>query len=108
MKRTGVRVIIYVQTTIHSRKWGIEMQEFMRKFEQLNGVEAKVKLEHSLFNNQRFYCRQLQTINDDERIGVLLKDHEIFMDKQDVKVVEAQENTYKISDGRLTIIVKKM
>ena len=36
LKGTSVRVIIYVQTTIHSRKWGILMHEFMRKFEQLN------------------------------------------------------------------------
>ena len=84
------------------------MQQFMRKFEQLNGVEAKVIIEHCLFDNQRFYCRELQTINDEKRIGVLLKRHEVFMYKQNVKVVEVQENTYKISDGRLTIIVKKM
>lgn len=81
------------------------MQQFMRKFEQLNGVEAKVVLEHYLFDNQRFYCRQLQTINDDERIGVVLKDHEIFMDKQNVKVAEENDGVYKLSDGRLTITV---
>jgi hypothetical protein len=81
------------------------MEEFMRQFIQLNGIEAKVVLEHSLFDNQRFYCRQLQTINDDKRIGVLLRDHEIFMDKQDVKVAEVQDDKYVISDGRLTITI---
>lgn len=80
------------------------MQQFMRKFEQLNGVEAKVKIEHCLFDNQRFYCRQLQTINDN-RIGVLLKGHEIFMYKQDVKVAEVQDGVYTLSDGRLTITI---
>ena len=80
------------------------MQQFMRKFEQLNGVEAKVIIEHCLFDNQRFYCRQLQTINDD-RIGVLLRGHEIFMDKQDIKIAEVQDGVYTLSDGRLTIII---
>ena len=84
------------------------MEEFLRKFAQLNGVEAKVVIEHSLFDNQRFYCRQLQTINDDKRIGVLLRNHEIFMDKQDVKVAEMSDNVYTISDGRLTIKVNKL
>ena len=84
------------------------MQQFLRKFEQLNGVEAKVVIEHCLFDNQRFYCRQLQTINDDERIGVLLKDHEIYMYKHNVKIAEVQENTYIISDGRLTININKL
>ena len=84
------------------------MAEFLRKFEQLSGVEAKVVLEHCLFDKQRFYCRQLQTINDDKRIGVLLRNHEIFMDKQDVKVAEMSDNVYTISDGRLTIKVNKL
>ena len=84
------------------------MQQFMRKFAQLNGVEAKVVIEHCLFDNQRFYCRQLQTINDDEKIGVLLKGHAIFMYKQNVKVVEVSDNVYMLSDGRLTIIVNKL
>jgi hypothetical protein len=81
------------------------MEEFLRKFTQLNGVEAKVVLKHCLFDNQRFYCRQLQTINDDRRIGVLLRNHEIFMDKQDVRITEMYNNMYTISDGRLTITI---
>ena len=84
------------------------MAEFLRKFEQLNGVEAKVIIEHCLFDKQRFYCRQLQTINDDERIGVILKDRGIYMYKQNVKVAEIQGDTYRVSDGRLTIIVNKL
>ena len=85
------------------------MEEFLRKFVQLNGAEVKVVLEHYLFDNQRFYCRQLKTI-DDERVGVIIKDREIFMDKSDVKVAEIQDNKYIISDGRLKIeiIVNKL
>lgn len=85
------------------------MEEFMRKFAQLNGEEVKIILEHCLFDNQRFYCRKLQTINDDDRIGVFLRDHEIFVYKRNVKVVETHDDTYIISDGRLkiSIICKK-
>ena len=81
------------------------MQQFMRKFEQLNGVEARVTIEHCLFDNQRFYCCQLQTVNNNEKIGVLLRNHEIFMYKQDVKVAEVNDNIYMISDGRLMISI---
>ena len=106
MIRTSVRVIIYVQTTIHSRKWGIEMQQFMRKFTQLDGYMAKVVLNHCLFGEQIFYCNELQTINDDNRIGVMIKHREIFVYKQDIKMTEICGNVYKISDDRLTIIVE--
>ena len=84
------------------------MQQFMRKFEQLDGLEAMVILEHCLFDSQKFYCHKLQTINDDDKIGVVLKEQTIFMYKQHVKVAEVQGDTYTVSDGRLTIIVNKM
>ena len=84
------------------------MQQFMRKFQRLNGVEAKVILEHCLFDGQVFNCDKLQTINDDERIGLILKGGQIFMYKRNVKVAEVQGDTYTISDGRLTIIVNKL
>ena len=84
------------------------MQRFVRKFEQLNGVRAKVILEHLLFDGQVFLCDKLQTINDDERIGLILKGGQIFMYKRNVKVAEIQGDTYRVSDGRLTIIVNKL
>lgn len=84
------------------------MQEFMRKFTQLDGLKVKVLLEHCLFDKQLFYCDKLQTINDNERVGVNLMGREIFLYKQDVKVVEAQSDIYMISDGRMGIIVNKL
>jgi hypothetical protein len=81
------------------------MQRFVRKFEQLNGVKAKVVLEHLLFDGQVFLCDKLQTINDDERIGLILKGGQIFMYKRNVKVAEVSEKMYKISDGRLTMTI---
>ena len=81
------------------------MQRFMRKFEQLNGKRARVVLEHCLFDRQAFLCEKLQTINDDERIGVLLKGGQIFMYKRNVKVAEVNDNTYILSNGRATITI---
>lgn len=81
------------------------MQEFMRKFAQLNGERVKVVLEHCLFGKQTFYYDKLQTINDEERVGVILKEREIFVYKHDIMVAEVQGDMYKISDGRLTITI---
>ena len=85
------------------------MQQFMRKFTQLNGVMAKVILEHCLFDGQTFHCDVLKTINDDEKVGLVLKDRNIFLYKRNVKVYEHTGTTYIISDGRLKIkIVAKV
>ena len=61
------------------------MQKIMRKFEQLNGAKAKIIISHCLFDSQEFICPSLKTVDDDEKIGVLLKGHKIFMYKQCVK-----------------------
>ena len=85
------------------------MYEFMRKFTQLNGVGAKVILEHCLFDRQAFYCDKLKTINDDEKIGLVVKDRNIFLYKRNVKMYEHTGTTYVISDGRMKIkIVAKV
>lgn len=81
------------------------MEEFMRKFVKLNGEKAKILLEHCLFDKQVHYCEELHIINDDERIGVRIKGSEIFVYKQDIKVLKAIDNIFVISDGRLTIII---
>ena len=80
----------------------------MRKFTQLNGVKGKVVLEHCLFDVQTFKCKELQTINDNERIGIVLKGQEKFIYKHDIKLAEVLDDTYIISDGRLTIKVNKL
>lgn len=84
------------------------MQEFMRKFAQLNGEKAKVLLKHCLFDRQVFYCDELQTINDNKRVGLVLKDKEVFLYKQNIKVAEVQSDIYMVSDGRMDIIVNKL
>lgn len=82
------------------------MEEFLRKFTQLDGKMGKITLDHCLFDRQVFYCNELQTINNDEKVGVVIKEREIFVDKQGIKTAEICGNVYKISDNRLTIIVE--
>lgn len=77
----------------------------MRKFEQLNGVVARVLLKHCLFDRQAFYCEKLQTINDDKRVGIVLKGREIFVYKQDIRAAEMHNDVYTVSDGRMTITI---
>ena len=81
------------------------MQQFMRKFTQLNGEKAKVLLKHCLFDRQAFYCEELQTINDEKRIGLVLKNREIFIYKADVRAAEMHDDMYTMSDGRMTITI---
>ena len=84
------------------------MEGFLRKFIKLNGVAARVVLEHRLFDKQKFYCEELKTVNDNYRAGVVIKGRAIFLYKREVRMFEEQDGRYVISDGRLTIIVEKL
>lgn len=77
----------------------------MRKFEQLNGKMAKIILNHCLFGKQVFYCDNLQTINDDRRVGLVLKNQAVYVDKQHIRTMVADGNKYELSDDRLIITV---
>ena len=101
--------IIYIQLLIIATKWGILMEGFLRKFTQLNGETVKIIIDHYLFDQQIFYCSELQTINDD-RVGVIIKGRDIYVYKRDVSMTEILGDMYTISDGKLTIkvIVNKL
>ena len=80
------------------------------RWDQLNGLRGKVALKHLLFGEQKYGCDELQVINDDEKIGIVVKGAELFVYKQKVVDFCADGNTYKVGDDLLEIkvIVNKM
>ena len=78
--------------------------KFFEQWDKLENLKAKVLLKHSLFGRQMHDCDSLHIIND-ERVGLVLKGQEIFMDKQDIMHTEVHKNMYTVSDGRLTITI---
>ena len=83
--------------------------KFFEQWDKLENCKAKVLLKHSLFGRQLHNCDSLHIINDD-RIGLVLKGQEIFMDKEAVILTDTTDKMHTVSDGTLaiTIIVNKM
>ena len=77
---------------------------FFEKLDKLENLKAKILLQHSLFGRQMHNCESVHIINDD-RIGLVLKGQEIFMDKQAVVHTEERDGMYTVSDGKLTITI---
>ena len=78
--------------------------KFFEKWDKLENLKAKVILKHSLFGRQMHDCESLQIINDD-RLGLVLKGQEIFVDKSNIVQTITDDEMYLVSDGRLTITV---
>lgn len=80
------------------------------KWNQLNGLRGKVAVKHLLFGEQQYGCDELRVINDDEKIGIVVKGAELFVYKQRVVDFCTDGNTYTVGDDMLTIkvIMNKM
>ena len=78
--------------------------EFFEQWDKLENLKAKVLLKHSLFGRQMHNCDVLHIINDN-RLGVVLKGQEIFVDKDQIVYTEADDGMYTVSDGKLQITV---
>lgn len=80
------------------------------RWNQLQGLRGKVTLKHLLFGEQQYGCDELRVINDDEKIGIVVKGAELFVYKQKVVDFCASGNMYVVGDDMLEIrvIVNKM
>ena len=79
------------------------------KWDELANKSCMVVIEHALFDKQQYECEALQVINDEERIGVVIKGRDLFSYKHDVNNFIVHDNVYMVEDDMKTItIVNKM
>ena len=86
------------------------MQKFSEQFKKIEHCKGKVILEHKLFDRQVHRCEDLHIIDDNSRIGLIIKNQHIYIDKQSVKFVRNRGNIFTMSDDMLsiTVIVNKL
>lgn len=80
------------------------------EWKQLQGLQGEITLKHLLFGEQKYGCDELQVINNDEKIGVVVKGTELFVYKQKVVEFCTSGNMFVVGDDLLEIevIVNKM
>jgi hypothetical protein len=98
---------IYENLFIDERE--IQMRKY-DEWKQLQGLHGKVALKHLLFGEQQYGCDELQVINNDEKIGIVVKGTELFVYKQKVVEFCISGNMFVVGDDLLEIevIVNKM
>ena len=79
--------------------------KLLELFNKINKCEAKIVLKHKLFDEQVCYCKQLHILNDENRVGVVIKNQEIFVNKQDIKLLEYSNDIFAIADDMLSILI---
>lgn len=82
------------------------MTEFIRKFLQLNDRIATIILDHCFFGTQKFDVQELELIEDNERLGLILRGQDIFVHKNKLKSMELNDNFVMFADDKLKILIK--
>ena len=79
------------------------------KWDQLENKNCRIIINHILFGENQYDCDMLQIINDEHRVGVVIKGKDLFVNKLDVLEFEVRDDIYMVKDKMLTItIVNKM
>lgn len=78
--------------------------KFFEQWDKLENCKAKILLKHSLFGRQLHNCDSVNVINDD-RLGMVLKGQNIYVNKHEITMTSAVNDVYTISDGKLTMVV---
>ena len=79
------------------------------KWDELKGKNCIVVIKHILFDEQRYHCDGLQIINDERRLGVMIKGRALFVYKNEMVDFAVNDNAYMAKDKIMKItIVNKM
>lgn len=87
-----------------------ERMRMFEKWNELQNKKCKVVINNILFDDQSYDCDMLQIINDEHRIGVVIKGRELFLYKDYISGFWVEGNIYRVKDKimEIYIIVNKM
>ena len=74
------------------------------EWKQLQNKRGRVIVEHSLFGGQAYACDNIKVVNDD-RVGVTIKEQDLFVRKENIKAFSVKGNEYMVEDEMLAIRV---
>lgn len=86
------------------------MQQFIKSFIAANDKPGIAYTDHKFFGRAKFECEKLHIICDDSRMGISIKDRDLYIPTVDIREFVHKENEFVIkSDGQqIKIIVNNL
>lgn len=75
----------------------------MKNLRHLQGKSVEVELEHKIYGRQNVYIKEFQPIDDQDKIGFMYNNREIFMYRDEIISMSISKNLCKI-DGKIQTI----
>ena len=83
------------------------IKELIKELKKICGESVWIYVSHTLYGDQNLKCA-FQLLNDEERLGFLINEHEVYIEKNKIKNVGIKEDLFYFSDELMCIKIRKM
>ena len=83
------------------------IKELIEKLKKINGESVWIHITHDLYGDQNLKCA-FQLLDDEERLGFLIGSQEIFIEKNSIYNIGAQDDLFYFADDLMCIKIRKM
>jgi hypothetical protein len=82
------------------------IKKLVEELKNIEGSNVKINIGHKLYGDQNLQVA-LQIIDDEERLGFLLNEQEIYIDKNSICNVGAKDGLWYFADKVMCIKIRK-
>lgn len=83
------------------------IKELVEALMKMNGENVWINIAHDFYGNQNLKCA-FQLLSDEERLGVLVGEQEIYIEKKKIENFEAKDDLVYFADDLMCIKIRKM
>lgn len=83
------------------------IKELIEALKKINGESVWIHVKHDLYGDQNLKCA-FQLLSDEERLGFLVNEQEIYMEKNRIKNFGVQDNLFYFADDLMCIKIRKV
>lgn len=83
------------------------IKELAEKLKKINGENVWIHVAHDLYGGQNLKCA-FQLLDNEERLGFLIGEQEIFIEKNKICNIGSQDDLYYFADELMCIKIRKV
>lgn len=83
------------------------IKEIIDALKKINGENVWIYIKHDLYGDQNLKCA-FQLLSDEERLGFLIGEQEIFIEKSRIKNIGVQDNLFYFADDLMCLKIRKV